>query len=1161
MTDSRRLTATDLANHLACKHLTDLDQRVRRGELEAPHWTDPSLELLKERGIAHEKAYVEHLRSLGLNVVDLSDYRGQENAHRTREAAKNGAAVIAQANLRDARFQGYADILLRVEEPSDLGTWSYDVVDTKLAQETRGGTVLQLCLYADLLQTIQGRPAERMHVVKPGADFPRETFRFADFHAYYRLIRGRLEEFVDHEHDEIYPAPVPHCDICRWWKRCDQRRHDDDHLSLVAGMASTNAGELERQGIETLEAFATASEPLREDPRRGHRSTYARLQGQAAVQLEGRRRGEPVTELLPHEASEGPARGLARLPEPSPGDIYLDFEGNPYVAGPDGAGGPGMAGGGLEYLTGFAWRDAQGETRYTGLWALDAREERLAFERFVDFVLERQRELPGLHVYHYAPYEPAALKRLAMRHATREDELDTLLRGERFVDLYSITRQGLRASVESYSLKPLEAFFGYEREVQLREEASPALRRVACALEQGTPDAITDEDRAHVEGYNRDDCLSLIALQRWLEEKRAELLATGAAFGRPPLRDGAGSEAAEEKSEEVRAVFDQLLTGFPEDPAERTEGQRALWLLAHLLEYFRREDKVAWWEYFARREAEPDELAQDRKAVLDLELEEDLGKQGRARTPVHRYGFPPQEVSFSPGDLVEDLTKDLEDPLLTIGTVHACDPAKRYLDIKKRKAAIDHHPRHVHTNDRVSPYPLDGSLLDFARWVAEHGIDAADTKLRAGRDLLLGRRPRTASERSTLLDPEADSVTACLDLARDLDHGLLAIQGPPGAGKTYTGARVILALAREGHRVGISATSHKVIRNLLDEVLKAAREAGQHDFRVAHKPGSKGPPPSPEDVPANLDLVDKKGALAALDEGRVVGGVAWLWASSDCEDALDYLFVDEAGQMSMAHVLSCARSTKNLILLGDPQQLQQPQRGAHPEGAEISALNHLLGEHRTMPPELGVFLEETRRLAPAICAYTSEQFYEGRLRSEASCRHHVLTGDTPFAGSGLFLVHSDHAGNQSVADEEVETVIRVVDRLLRPGVQWIDDQGGAHDLEAKDILVIAPYNAQVAALSQRLPDMDVGTVDRFQGQGRPVVLYSLTSSSADDAPRGMSFLYDPHRLNVATSRAKCVCIVVGAPALFEPQCRTPEQIRQANGVCRYAEMARVVVSL
>ena len=330
------------------------------------------------------------------------------------------------------RRTGRADILERVEVSSELGGWAYDELDTKLAQDTRGGTVLQLCLYADLLVKVQGRSAERMAVVKPGPSFPRETFRFADFHAYYRLVKAGLIEFVERKGaEEPYPEPVPHCDICRWWQRCDQRRHFDDHLSLVAGMRRLHAGELQRQGVPTLADLARVNPPLRDRPQRGHRDAFDRLQAQAAVQWRGRVENKPVSELVDFE----PGRGLARLPVPSPGDVFLDFEGDPFV--PEN---------GLEYLLGYAYADVEGSLRYEALWALDREAEKRALETFLDFVLQRLKRHPDLYVYHYASYEPAALRRLASRHATRERELDVLLRGERFVDLLGVTRQGLRAA-------------------------------------------------------------------------------------------------------------------------------------------------------------------------------------------------------------------------------------------------------------------------------------------------------------------------------------------------------------------------------------------------------------------------------------------------------------------------------------------------------------------------------------------------------------------------------------------------------------------------------------------------------------------------------------------------------------------------------------------
>jgi uncharacterized protein len=390
-------------------------------------------------------------------------------------------------------------------------------------------------------------------------------------------------------------------------------------------------------------------------------------------------------------------------------------------------------------------------------------------------------------------------------------------------------------------------------------------------------------------------------------------------------------------------------------------------------------------------------------------------------------------------------------------------------------------------------------------------------------------------------------------LVRSLDSSILPIQGPPGSGKTYTGARMIAALGREGCSIGVTAVSHKVIRNLLGKALQAAREAGL-DLRAVQK-NSRPDGEAPEGVE---QVGDNAEALALLKSGAVVGGTAWFWCRDELAEAVDYLFVDEAGQISLAQALAMSRAARNLVLLGDPQQLEQPQRGAHPQGAEVAALVHLLDGRRTLAEEAGLFLEETWRLHPAICAFTSELFYEGRLRSRPGLENQALGGDTPFAGSGLFYVPVEHAGNQASSPEEAAAVALIVGGLLAPAVRWTDKDGKERRLREADVLVVAPYNAQVAAIARLLPGVRVGTVDRFQGQEAPVVVYSLASSSAQEAPRGMDFLYNPNRLNVATSRAQGACILVAARRVLEPECRSPEQMRRANALCRYRELAAEV---
>ena len=723
---------------------------------------------------------------------------------------RDGADAIVQASLGQDQWIGRADVLLKVPEPSELGNWSYEVVDTKLAQETRGGTVLQLCLYSDLVAAVQGRAPSLMHVVRPGPGFPRESFRYEDFAAYYRFVRRRLEEAVAAPASQsTYPDPVAHCDICRWARECDARRHADDNLCLVAGIRPLHIDELERQGIHTLEQFAEEPAPLRQKPARGNVEAFARAHGQARIQLAGRRAGQPRYELLAPQ----PGYGLALLPEPSAGDVFFDIESDSFAGD-----------GGMEYLLGAAFTGEDGTLPYRTFWALDRLEERKAIEGFIDFVMERWQAHPGMHVYHYSPYEPAAVKRLVGRHGTREAEVDRLLRAERFVDLLSVTRHGLRVSVESYSLKSLEASFGFTRAMDL-PAAGAALRRIAWALELAGPSEITAEDRAAVEAYNRDDCLSTAALRAWLEERRAESASRGAFIARPEEKSGDASDGVEERAADVQAVYTRLTAGLPDDKEAWGPAERARWLLAHQLEYFRREDKCAWWEFYRIHDLGQEELMEERKAIAGLEFVEMVG--GSAKAPIHRYSFPEQEAAFDPGDELHEIGAG------TVGKVSALDLSARTLDVAKYAKAADLHPSAVMVNERVNPQPVNGALLQVARSIAERGVDGPGP-YRAARDLLLRKRPRLRTPLKALRTPGEDIVEAAVRLAAGLDNGVLPIQGPPGTGKTYTGARMIVSLARQGKRIGVTAVSHKVIVNLLKEVLHAARIEGA-PLQAIHK--------------------------------------------------------------------------------------------------------------------------------------------------------------------------------------------------------------------------------------------------------------------------------------------------------------------------------------
>ena len=1149
-----RLSASDLANHLGCHHLTNLDVAVAQGKLKPPDIFQGELDDLKalmEKGLRHEAAYVEYLEEAGeLQVVSFRDgTRAAGSIAETTRAMKSGVDIIVQASLEMGRWVGIADILRRVDMPSMLGDWSYEVIDTKLSRNTRAGTILQLCLYSEIVADIQGVLPERLGVVSPsdkeGTPFSEEWFRIPDYGAYYRLVKTRLEQAVERTlagvGDETYPEPVPQCDTCHWMLACDRRRRRDDHLSLVAGLAVRQQKEVRGWGVPTLEAFGEEPTPLRHRPERGAVETYENARTQAHAQLVGRRLQAPYYELRPLR----PEGGLSRLPAPSPGDIFFDIEGDPF-AGTHG----------FEYLFGWATIAESGEPRYSSQWAFDAGNpssfaggERAIFEAFVDTVMARWEEHPGLHIYHFAPYEPSALKRLMGRYATREDEVDSMLRAELFVDLLAATRQTLWASVERYSIKDLEQFYGYAREVELRQ-ANVNRHALELLLENGQQEDVSEEMRRIVERYNRDDCISTVQLRNWLEHIRTDLVDRGEDIQRPTPPEAAPEEVNEHQ-ERLNAVMERLLQDVPPERGERSDEQHARWLLAYLLEWHRREDKSAWWEFFRMADLDEEQLLNERTGIAGLRFIEALPLEGRARTPTHRYTFARQETTVSRGS---DLYTPDGDRL---GSVTAIDMVRQTIDVKKTAASADVHPTAAFAFERpISANAQKESLLQLGEWVADQGMDAPGEH-RAARDLLLGRPPRVsppAQNGAPLRQAGETELDAARRIVTQLDGGVLAVQGPPGSGKTYTGARMICDLVRAGKRIGVTANSHAVIRNLLDAVVKAAAEEGV-EVQCIHR----GSSPSDGGITAITETGDNAAVLSALQDGQVqVGaGTAWVWSRKEFAEAVDVLFIDEAGQMSLANALAVANAARNLVLLGDPQQLEQPQQGSHPEGAEASVLEHVLQGRRTIPADQGLFLEETWRLHPSICDFTSELFYENRLRSRGGLGKQALAGTGSIDGAGLWIVPVEHEGNTSASTEEADCVADLYRRLLGSGASWTDREGNSRPLRGEDVLIVVPYNLHLAEIVRRLGgDARVGTVDKFQGQEAPVVIYSMATSSPEDAPRGMEFLFSLNRLNVATSRARCASILVASPQLFQPECRTPRQMQLANALCRYREMAR-----
>jgi uncharacterized protein len=853
---------------------------------------------------------------------------------------------------------------------------------------------------------------------------------------------------------------------------------------------------------------------------------------------------------------------LERLPPPTPGDLFLDLEGDAFAFGS-----------GLEYLFGWVelgepsigWsrREKAGDPRNTARWARTPSEEKEAFQALMARIRRGRLEFPELHVYHFGHREAHALKKLSCRHGVEEDQVDDLLRRHVLVDLHAVVRQGLRASVESYTLKQLECLYGFVRNTD-RRAAAEAMQLYGFWLETNDPALPIAEYAPTIERYNEEDCLSCHRLRDWLEARRDELAAlTGKPPARPQPDPDAEKKAKNERNKEATAVVEELRAGLPDDESAGDAEQKARRVLSHLIGWHWREQKSAWWEYYRTKELPPAERLEDRAVLHGLSYEGVVGQV--AKSNIHRYHFPLQEHSLRAKHDAEDPDSGKGASVYDVGTSH--------IDLKRGKTSKAAHPRSLIASGPIDTQPQEQTLLAVAKSVARHGAAAGAGEYASARALLLRRPPRCSAvlgrskppslpdERQPLLAPGEDPVAGIVRLALGLSGEVLAVQGPPGSGKTYAAAKAIVALLAAGRRVGVTANSHQVIANVLERAVKLARSENQPI--VAHHLQEEDKEQKADGARAEEALFsrgkDYAAVLERLKSGALslVGGTSFAWTRPEYRDAVDVLIVDEAAQVALANVIAASAAAPNLILFGDPAQLEQPQRGVHPPGAGVSALEYLIGDAaRTMPPELGVFLPKTRRLHPSLCAFTSNVFYEDRLEPAGDLSRQGVLGVSPFPEHGLCFVPVEHRGNTNRSDEELEVVAACVERLLAAGGRFRRHGGAEEALGPEGILVVAPYNAQVAALRQKLPpDVRVGTVDKFQGKEAPIVIYSLTTSSAADAPRGLEFLYSLNRLNVATSRAQALVILVASPELPTASCKTPRQMQLVNALCAYLERA------
>lgn len=1105
------LSASDLSCFSECTHRTWLD-RLHLDHPMAKAEDDEQALLVQGKGFEHEEKFFATLKERAGSWIQIdADWPLKQQLEATRAAILDGAEVIYQATLQRGNLIGHADFLVRSGHGSQ-GQWLYEVADTKLARSTKAKFLLQLCFYSDLLSDVTGELPHHMHVELGSGR--RESFKLRDYFYYYRSLLGRLVDYLAAYPDgaEVpYPSPCDHCGLCPWRERCAAKRIEDDHLSAVAGITRQQIAKLESADVRTVAALAAL--PADRILPKIAPETLEKLRHQASLQVIERESGRQVVELLPVEG--GVLRGFARLPRPDEGDLFFDMEGDP------------MEEGGLEYLFGVYYFDA-GKPVFKAYWAHNREEERRAFTEFIDFVMARLAAYPNMHVYHYAHYENTAIKRLMTSHGVRESAVDQMLRESRLVDLYKVVREGLRVSKDSYSIKAIEAFYSEKRTSDVKKATDSIV--VYERWRESRDPALLESIRQ----YNEEDCRSTWQLRTWLLSLRPEGLpwfAEGTvATSKQPARAKSDKTLAHE---ELLEEFHKRLVAHPENPDLDPELAE---LVDSILDFYRRAAKPQWWALFDRREAELEDLLEEPEVIAGLHDPEYTG--GGERYGTYRYRYPEQDFKVRSGDYAVRLDN------LREARVWIIDEEENTVELEFRLANEDEPPASMSISIGA---PVDTSAMQSAVFSFADSIAQGGKRYKAVQDYLRRRTPdiRGLEPGQPLVSPDATPLPAAISAVERLDSSYLFIQGPPGTGKTYTGSYLIASLLKAGKRVAVSSNSHKAINNLLAAVDKRMEESGCSYY------GMKKVSRPEQAIESEFieNCTSDKTILVADPEPQLVGGTAWTLAKAGFRNAFDYLFIDEAGQVSLANTIALGMCARNLILLGDQMQLGQPIQGSHPGRSGESALEYLLDGESTIAADKGIFLGVTYRMHPDVCRFISDAIYDSRLHSAESAvgRRLLLDGSAHPAlrptGISYFAIAHDACSQRS--EEEAGAVWDIVKSLLRQ--RYLDEKGREYPFSLENILVVAPYNMQVNLLKRILPKgARVGTVDKFQGQEAEVVIISMATSSAEYLPRNLDFLFSKNRINVAVSRAKCLSVMLFSPMLLNLRCKSPGEMALVN---------------
>lgn len=1081
---------------------------------------------LQKKGFQHEEAQEALFKAQGLSVhkieVDTVDLKKQE----TLDAMKNGADVIIQAYLENQQFFGYADFLVKKPGKSKFGDYHYEVWDAKLSHKAKPEFIIQLCCYADMLESIQNRRPDTIVIVLGNGK--NVVFKVSDYFYYYQSLKEKFLLSQEQFNYQNMPDPADSRAWGCWSSYAEKILTERDHLFQVANITKSQIKKLNKAGIQTMQQLAD----IKSNRIPGiNTEALERFKAQATIQKESIGKDRPQYKIIAPVPNE--KTGLALLPPHSPFDIFFDIEGYPLDEG------------GLEYLWGCTYFDDKGHRCFKDYWAHDESQEKEAFKQFIEWVYERWQRDSAMHIYHYANYEIAACRKLMGRYGICEHKLDQLLRNEVFIDLYKIVKGSLLLGEPRYSIKNVEHLYRAKRETEVGTGGDSVVfyeqwRDLHSRGEQGDTWK-TSSILKNIRNYNIDDCNSTQELVAWLREqqKTNDIFYLGKTKVVEP-------ELKEEVTQRIE-LRDHLLAKIKQQLSDNTEHAVLAENLAWMLEFHRRESKPLFWRLFDRLGLSEEELFDDLDclAFCIRTGRAPFKPTPRARNLAFEYQFDPAQEFKGASEYFYLL--GLEDENGKNAKVKFCSEDSDLENGIIVLQAKEEPPTLITLvpDEYVNPEPIPQAIYQL---VADYKSDNLGNC--AILDFLNRDKPRIKNHHGGAIAPAHDpdeKLKQIVKAVKDLDNSYLTIQGPPGAGKTYTAKHVIAELIKGGSKVGIASNSHKAINHLLLKTKEYCLERSINGMFACTK-----------DTDANLQLADitilKNNDLANhISASCVMGTTAWGFSLDDLAEKFDYLFIDEAGQVSVANLVAMSRSAKNLVIMGDQMQLGQPSQGTHPAESGLSILDYLLHETPTISDDMGIFLGTTYRMHSAINQFISKFIYNNNLESHPDNDVRVVKVPDGYQGklnkeAGIIFVPVGHEGNTYASDEEVSEIKLLANELI--GRTFCEAPGRTRLIGWNDILFVAPYNYQVNKLKQTLGEKArVGSVDKFQGQEAPIVVFSMCTSDANESPRGIGFLFDKHRINVAISRAQSLAIVVAHPDLGVINVTSVHQAELLNIFC------------